>query len=227
MAAEAGRAGPPPTRRGDGDSGRSDRLGQGPRHAGRGGGPRRDEGDAPGGRIRDLPALMFVTPTEAVRHVWNDRLSRHQVAPPDRTLQPLSARFLELSEARMTTGDLSASELDTARRCVGHVVDFFGGSNDPGVITAGAVGGLLEVPAQAGERGEAEPGVRQEGLEVRQVLHPLDGVHGQDADARQPGGAAVQVRRRAPRPSRRSTWTRCRSWSGPHRASSNSTSSSC
>ena len=86
-------------------------------------------------REGDLPSLMFVTPTEAVSHVWNDRLSRRQPAPPDRTLQALSARFLELSEARMTTGDLSASELDTARRCVGHVVDFFGDSNDPGIIT--------------------------------------------------------------------------------------------
>lgn len=56
--------------------------------------------------------------------------------PAEKTLQGLAKKFLENTNARMLAGNLSASEYDTAQRCVGHAVEFFGAGNEPSVITA-------------------------------------------------------------------------------------------
>lgn len=70
--------------------------------------------------------------------VWEDRLKRDRAGsvPVEKTLQALSTGFLSIAERKMRAGDLSASEMDTARRCVGHAVEFFGAGNEAGVIDA-------------------------------------------------------------------------------------------
>ncbi len=67
--------------------------------------------------------------------VWYQREREARTVLVEKSISGLSQRFLKLSESRMNSGGLSASELDTARRCVGHAVDFFGAGNEPSVIT--------------------------------------------------------------------------------------------
>lgn len=77
-------------------------------------------------------ALSGITPVLRDRY----RRDRAGVVPAEKTLQALSVRFLVLVEDKFRAGELSASEMDTARRCVGHAVGFFGPGNEPTVISA-------------------------------------------------------------------------------------------
>lgn len=68
--------------------------------------------------------------------LWYQRERQAQIVSAEKSISGLSQRFLKLIEARVTSKELSASEYDLACRCVGHAVDFFGGSNEPSVIDA-------------------------------------------------------------------------------------------
>jgi integrase len=76
----------------------------------------------------DLPSVVMDVMDNAN---WQDRLAVESVAlvPQDRTVGAQVTRYLDLEQTRTETGQLSASEFDTIRRCLLTFRDWLGGAN--------------------------------------------------------------------------------------------------